>query len=890
MKTWCLSLFVFVSIIHSVLAQSPLTKPIHIEFREHDLETALTMLVNEAGAQISFNHEIISLPGTYTRIFSGQPLIEVLDYLLDGKQLNFTVVGRQVVIVQTTKELRTFNLSGFIEDISTGERLIGASIYLPNSQKGVVSNAYGFYSLTLAEGVQEIYVSYLGYKTVRQQIDIQKNSTLNFQMSPDAYLSEVLVEDTYESARHPSRPGYHTLDLEQMNALPSLGGETDIVRFSSTQPGVLTGTDGYGGIHVRGGNADQNLFLLDGVPVYSPSHAAGMFSIFNSNAVKSAHFYKGAFPARFGGRLSSVYDIRMKDGNNKAFQADGGLSLLAAKMAIEGPIDEASSSFFISGRRSILDPFLVNATKYINQERNNDGFTRFYFYDTHAKVNFQSGNAHRFYVSLYHGNDRFYKNERRSVAFVNQSISDQSETDLLWGNTIGSFRWNWILSPNLFVNTTVYSSTFKFVLLDYYEYLNIVNNDRYREFDIVRFSSLIQDVGGKIDAEYHFGSGTVVRFGGAMTNHRFQPGIIALDEKSVNTDVLVQDGKIKNLDSLPDIALNKSVESEFYIESSYELKPRLYLNGGVYFNYFSTSQRGYFSVQPRIILQYELSNEMGIGISYGHMSQNLHLLTNSGLGLPTDLWVPVTSNVKPLSSRQIDLHVYYHPTDAFMIRLAGFYKQMESVLNWKEGASFLTNGNVLNGNITSDYWETLITSGDAVAKGIEATIKIAHPVVHTDIGYSLSRTYSQFKDINKGVPFPFRYDRTHVLHFMQQWNLTSSLSGNIYWTYATGNPMVLPKERYEVHSLYYSSPGIVYTDKHEFRMKPYHRLDITLQYKIRQNRYQHTLDIGLYNAYNRLNPLYIRIKQNIYNRDQQELVEVALLPVMPILSYQLSFK
>lgn len=870
--------------------QTPLALPVHLKLDNATLQEALDRLLTECGANITFSPDMLPGDTRYSRTFEGQPLNQVLDDLLANTGIGYSVVGRQIALFRRQPVRRSYSLSGFIEDRFTGEKLIGAAIFDPLTLKGTVSNSYGFFSLTLPEGPYRLVISYLGYAGATLFLDLAGHTRRDIQLDPDGRLSEIIVLDQGDSVRYAFDGGTRHLDLQTMRALPALGGEPDLIRHAALQPGVLTGTDGFGGLHVRGGNADQNLFLLDGVPVYNPTHAAGMFSIFNSQAIRSATMLKGGFPARYGGRLSSVFDVHTKDGNNQRLQGEAGLSLMAAKVALEGPIDPESSSFFLSARRSIFDPWLRGATRYVHQERGNSGMTDFHFYDLHGKLNFRSGNSHRFYVSLYHGQDQFHQEEFREVRFRDYNVRDNTQTDLDWGNTVASFRWNWILHPRWFLNTTVYTSSFTFGLLDFYEYARQEQGVTDRRFDLLSFSSRIQDTGARMEGEWHAGNGHTLRFGGGVVRHGFQPGVMALDENAIEAEVFVSNGRVRNLDSLPPIAIIQSLESEAYLESQWLISPEWSLNAGLYLNHFQVQDAAYTSLQPRAHLRWHPHRRFGMGFSYGHMAQNMHLLTNSGLGMPTDLWAPVTANVKPLQARQAEVEISISPAEGLSFELAAYRKDMANILGWRNEANFLVNGNILQGGVPSSYWESLVTSGEGESRGVECAVQAVFGPFRGGLAYSLARTEHRFETINNGQPFPFRYDRTHVLHLHQQWKVSDRLQVNLLWSYATGHPITIPQGRFEVHSPYYVAPGTDFTARNAWRMADYHRLDLTLQYGFQHRRWQHTLDLGVYNLYNRHNPQFIRVKENIYNPEQAELVQVALLPILPVLSYQLAFR
>lgn len=873
----------------TVKGQDPLSQPITISFESFPLELALEWLIDSHDCPLSFSSEFIPQGIYRTGNYKAIPLQNILDDLLLGTSLVYKIVGNQILLVNAPAAPRFHTISGWIEDAHSGEKLIGANVYEETTQKGTSSNAYGFFSLTLPEGFYYLRLSYLGYEELIYPLELNDKKRLNFRLVPGGQLAEILVLANTDSIWSKSQDLGMPINLAQMQALPALGGEPDLVRYSSLLPGVMTGTDGFGGLHVRGGNADQNLFLLDGVPVYSPSHAAGMLSIFDSPSIRSAQLYKGGFPARYGGRLSSVYDVRMKEGNNRRYHGEASLGLIAAKVAIEGPIEKGESSFFVSARRTIMDPWVKGLTRYINQERGNSGFTNFTFYDVNVKMNFKSGDYHRFYVSLYTGNDSYHQEEGRSVRIGQVEVKDSKETDMRWGNTIASLRWNWLLHPKWFLNTTVYSSTFNVNLLDFYEFSSAADNTSDRQFDLLTFSSLIQDNGLRTDGEYHPNHWQVIRFGGSATRHRFRPGVLALTQNNSEADIFVNNGKVRNLDSLPDYKIIPAFELEAYIEDEINLGKQFTANLGLYFNRFMVQDATYQSLQPRIFFQYRPFSRFIINATYGLMTQNLHLLTNSGLGLPSDLWVPVSKQVAPLQSRQAEITLISPLSKSWEIRLSAFSKTMENILAWKSGADFQVNGNILQGGVPPEFWEEFVTTGTGRSEGIEFSLVKTNGNLQGGLYYTLSKTDHQFAEINEGKAFPFRYDRRHVLNIPIQYLVSKQLSFNSTFTYASGNPITLPTGTYDVHSLYYIVQTNIFSSRNGHRLQPYHRLDFNMQYVFQINKLEHTLSLGIFNIYNRLNPLYVRVRRNNYNPNQRDLVAVSLAPMLPIFQYRIRY-
>jgi hypothetical protein len=872
--------------------QDVLAHRVSVAWQGITADEALQRLIDSLQFNISYNSDLFRDDQILIDlVYRDTPLEVILQAILHGKNIGFKPIGRQIVLYPDHSDApAVFTISGWVEDRHTGERLIGAHVMEMGRLKGVASNVYGFYSITLPAGTYTLMASYLGYTPERLTLTLDKNRNVPIYLVQDGQLAEVTVTALPDSVHRRHRDMGIPLDLQQMSTLPSLGGEPDLLRFAALQPGVMTGTDGFGGLHVRGGNADQNLFLLDGVPVYSPSHAAGMFSIFDSPAIRSAQLYKGGFPARYGGRLSSIFDVRTKEGNNRELKAEGSIGLVAAKVAVEGPIDPGSSSFFVSARRTIFDPWLKGLTQFVNQERGNSGFTSFRFYDVNGKMNFRSGEHHRFYISLYHGHDDFHQESGRSVELSGIRASDQSQNDLKWGNTLASFRWNWLLHPQWFVNATIYTSTFNFSLLDFYEFNRQDASGDVRRFDFLSFTSRIQDTGLRLEGEFHPERQHILRFGSSLVRHLFQPGALALDQNSVDAEVFVEGGRVGNLDALPSYSIIPAIQWDAYMEDQFLAHPYFSGNIGLYINAFFVNDAQYWSWQPRVQFNFHPSNRWLIQLSYGHMAQNLHLLTNSGMGLPGDLWVPATSRVRPLEARQYELAVGLELVPNLRLQTNIYHKTMDHLLAWRSGASFLPNGSIFQSAVSPDTWEESVTTGSGTSYGLEMSLIKEAGRWTGSIHYSLARTDHIFPEINDGRSFPFRYDRRHTLHIPQRLRLNPRFSVQAIWTWASGNPITIPIASHEVHSPYYVAPGYLYSDRNGFRLKPYHRLDITMRYVFAGKKTDQALDFGLYNAYNRLNPLYVRSRENIYNPAQRELVEVALIPVLPVVRYEIKLR
>ena len=877
-----------------VLAQDLLDRAVSVDIDNLTLEEALFYLMDKEGVHLSFSNDLIP-DKRVTLQRKNIPLSEVLYLLLKEVSIDFRVVGRQVVLYRRDLVLppakKKFTISGFIRDEQTRELLIGASIYDRNSGKGTVTNEYGFYSLSLTEGEVDLQFSYLGYVTFNQAFKLMEDREINLQLSASLTLAEVVViaKDSSLLQRN-SAMSVNEIDINDVERLPKLAGESDVIRTVHLLPGIQTGADGIGGIHVRGGNVGQNLILIDDVPVYDVSHAAGIFSIFNTDAIRSAKLVKGGFPARYGGRVSSVLDIRTKEGNLKEFKAKANVGLLTASVSAEGPMRKDYSSFFVSGRGSFLDLYLRPVSRYYKDLLGETGETAYDFYDFNAKLNFSFTEQDKVYISVYAGGDDFRNFGQASdvVGVTNVLVNDTTffrlDTDysenLSWGNTVAAFRWNHLFNNKLFLNSTVtysrleldlaYSSTDSIV--DLAEDLTI-----FRDVDFGAYLSSIEDFGAKLDFNLIPSTEHYLRFGVGTTRHLFNPGVLFFNEsvsQGTGTDVLPS-------------RVVQSSEFYAYFEDEIDLG-KLMLNVGFRATNLSVETKTYQFLEPRVSAYYQVFEKFGIKASYSKMTQYLHLLSRSGIGLPTDLWVPSTRNIEPQVAYQYVAGFDLSLGKSASLEVETYHKRMENLLTYSEGANILGN------------WEENVTVGSGTSSGIEFMLKKRFGQNAKGwLSYTYSRTNRTFEEINFNRSYPYKYDRTHdfKLAFTHQFNKWLQLSTT--WQIATGLAFTLPLETFTSNSV----PGaegfpIIVTlteEKNNFRLPDYHRLDLSLNFAFHSKKLSHRFSLGGYNLYSRRNPLYynwvngqvVRVGDELVQ--PQRFVEVRLIPFLPSLSYSLQF-
>lgn len=874
----------------SSYGQRLLDKEISIHFRNETIEAALYKLIDQEEINLSFSNEILP-PKLIKARFKKQKLDHILKGVLEGTSIGFESLENNLIILfrkDIPLSQQRFTISGFLEDAKTGERLISANIYDRRSKKGTITNEYGFYSLTIYGGPVELSFSYLGYETVLYDFLLETDRRINITLLNDLTLEEILViaadQDPEEEKDQISQDNLSITDIE---SLPNLAGESDLVRTTHLLPGVQTGTDGVGGIHIRGGNADHNLILIDGVPIYNISHAAGLFSIFNTSAINSARLSKGGFSARYGGRLSSVLDVHTKEGNKKEFKGRLDLGLLTGRLSLEGPLAKDKSSFFISGRYSYLNWYIRPYTRSLKESRGEAGSSGYQFLDVNAKINHTFSDKDKIYFSFYNGKDRFSNGGSISdtLTLPNQNTGeniyfrfDQSYREILdWGNTVAAFRWNHLYSDKLFGNTTLTFSRLA-VNSDFRNSDSLVlllNNQLIgKALDLARYQSGIEDFGLKLDYDYMPMAEHYLRFGFGMTKRNFTPGVLTLNESLEDIDV---EGAIAN-DPI------ETMEFFAYLEDNISLSEQASINVGFRMATLNVPGKSYFSFQPRLSAFYNANEFLRLKASFSKMNQFLHLLSNSSIGLPTDLWVPATANIKPQSAWQIVAGMDYRFTDLFDFGIEAYFKKMDHLLAITEGASFYND------------WEENVTDGEGRAYGLEFLLKKRMGKATGWLAYSISWADRRFNRINFGRRFPFKFDRRHDLKMVFSYQFNHWLEFTANWIFTSGFTYSFPLEQYD-----YELPGIppidvtIYDGKNDRRMPYYHRLDANFNLYFDTQKRSHIINVGIYNLYNRKNPLYYDLRTRIIVNEQNELeeekepVQVWLLPFLPSLNYTFKF-
>jgi hypothetical protein len=845
-----------------------------VVLKDQPLLDACRLLEQQYGIRFSYSRNVVNLSHKVTLDVRNKPLKKVLKALLSPYDIDYTRVGDQVVLTMKKDPLRT--ISGYVEDAVTGEKLIGATVYSPAHQVGTTTNQYGFYSLTLKKDTNSLAVSYVGYAQQRQSLPATGNRQYTVGLQPLNSLQEVVItENAQPRLQEQTQMSKLNISTAEVKAMPKLLGEADVLRTIQSMPGVSGGMEGSGGMNVRGGSPDQNLILLDGTPVFNSSHVFGIFSVFNPDIVKNTDLYKGAFPARYGGRLSSVVDIAMKDGDMKDYHGEVAIGLIAAKFTVEGPIWKDKTSFVVSGRRSytdlILNDFLNNSVFNVGKE----GQAFAYFYDASVRINHIFSPKDRIYLSAYGGQDNMNIHKQHDYPAI---YKEHTNFRLGWGNLTGTLRWNHVFNERLFSNVTFNYSQY-FFLTDYrynYESYKIVE-----KADLWgRYQSRIQNAVGKIDFDYRPNPRHAIKFGVGATTHIFKPGATFFEDNTGSPSPT--DTAYNNINTV-------GVEMVAYAEDDWEVTKSLHINAGLHAAGFLVEGKFYNSIQPRLGMRLMAPKNWALKLAYTHMNQNIHLLTNNSTNLPTDLWVPSTPNVKPMLSKQVSAGAAKTTRDyQYEFSLEGYYKTMDNVIEYKEDISAFSS------NI--QRWDERVVTGKGKSYGAELMLEKKKGKLKGWIGYTLAWSDRQFPTVNKGRPFPYKYDRRHELEIVLSQRLGKHWEVSANWQYSTGAALTLPVASYEgagepsPHDPGHTDPPRVdhLGERNYFRTPEVHRLDISITYTKQKKHWLKSWNFSVYNAYNQKNGFFYYVKTD-REKKERYLAQLTLLPILPSITYSVRF-
>ncbi|MFA6794767.1 MAG: TonB-dependent receptor [Proteiniphilum sp.] len=827
----------------------------------------LKQIESQTDYRFSYNPELLKNVSPLSLKMQDENIEKVLDTIFSKTDIQFIIRAKHIILKRRPKEI---TISGFIYDRESHESLISANIIDLVTGQGTVSNSFGFYSISLPPGKISLHPSYVGYTPETYSFTTTQDTVIHFFLQPSSLLKEVVVEGELKNPIQHVETGKISFRAATLKAIPAFMGESDVIKALQQMPGVAIGTDAMAGLYVRGGNADENLYLVDGNPLYHVHHLLGLFSTFNPEAVKTMDFYKGSFPARYGGRLSSVVDVRMNDGDMKKTSGAVSIGLISSRLNLQGPIMKDKTSYSVSLRRTYLDLLARPAMYFMNKrnkKENPDNYDKidfgYYFYDFNAKVNHRFSDKSRLYLSLYSGKDKlFFNNESRygntypEVETSNATETSEVQTypisthnteaaniNIGWGTRMASLNWAYAVNSKLFANTTLVYSRFRSDISlyskneDFYTTTDPQTGTKelvstYQFYNPI-YRSGIEDKGYRLDFDYAYNNNHLIRFGTALLHHNFRP------EESRIFRIDNDGSKIKNdTVTYADEQINVK-ELSLYAEDEMDIGQLLRVNAGLHLSGFFVQGKSYLSAQPRLSARYLLSDDLSLKASYGRMSQYVHLLQSSYLSSPNDLWVPITKNVKPLSSYQFSVGLYGRYR-GFDLSAETYYKKSSNQVEYKDGASILTG---------NSRWEDRVAQGIGTSYGVELMAKKSIGNSSGWIGYTLSWTDRQFPggEINQGKRYPAKQDNRHKINavFMHKFNRKFDL--NLSWIYATGNWTTLPEEEYiNMHGV--KEPYI--ERRNNYKMPNYQRLDLSFNYyRYKKKGRMGIWNISIYNTY-----------------------------------------
>ncbi|WP_020532435.1 TonB-dependent receptor [Flexithrix dorotheae] len=851
--------------------QDILDKEISIDWNNISYQEAIEDINHKNG--ITFIYSADYLPTQrITLKLDHQTLRLILTEMFLSTNISYQVFANEIVLSNQPKKTKKYILNGKITDSSTGEELIGVNIWVKSLNSGASSNSYGFYSLPLPEGVYELQISYLGFKVFQKKVGLNRNQRLDFALEPyETQLEEITVTGkTHFENRNVEKlqMSSFSLSAKEIKQVPSLMGENDVIKTIQLLPGVQSGNEGSVGFFVRGGGADQNLILIDEAPVLNPSHFYGIFSIFNPAIIKDVEFSKGGISSKYGGRLSSVLDVRLKEGNYKKFGFSGGIGSISTNLLIEGPINKGKGSYVFAGRRTYAD-LLVKSIPNQNISGNS-----LYFYDFNGKIDYKFNQKNKVSISSYFGNDKF---------------GFQDFYGVNWGNQTISARWNHIFSPKLFSNLTLYTSFFRTKSL-----VNLVENFGYRTKYNVR------NIGAKYNFSYYINAKNFLDFGIDLNHHRYFFGeIVPLIKNSVINEEFIEP--------------SYGIESGVYLSYTTELASKVGVNIGLRYSRFDNKGPGigyiydtedvispetsvnnivdsvfyerkdyynfYHGLEPRLSVRYLIDEQHAIKLSYNRTRQYVHQLSNTNVPSPIDMWAPVNKYIKPQIADQVALGLFRNfGGNMYEASIEAYYKLMQNQIDFKPLANLLLN----------NHLETEILSGNGKSMGLEFFLKKNKGKFTGWLSYTHSKAEREIFGINGNLPYPTSFDRLHDFSIFTNYRPNNFINISANWNYSSGQAYTFPVGKYE-------KDGFIvpfYTSRNGFRLPSVHRLDLSITFYRRmspEHKNESSFNFSIYNVYNRKNTYAYIFRQSEVDRTKTEAVKLYLFTILPSFTYNFKF-
>lgn len=833
---------------------SPFSKKYTPSFLQGSVKKYIKDIEDKTGVHISYSDASVTLKNNVKLSVKETSIYDALHVILDGQNVEIRESGDKILIIpaeqgQQSEVNAGTTINGYVKDNVNKEVLIGAIVYVPELGLGTTTNNYGFYSLSLPAGSHKILCSYLGYATDTLLFTNGK-ARRDITLIPQGTLAEInVVHERQTSADH------NYLNYADIKNRPAVLGENDVMRALQSVSGVQSGTDGTNTIMVRGGDPGQNLNLLDGVPLYYVDHFFGLTSIYNSEAVKCVDFHKGAFPSRYGGRLSSVIDVSTKDGDMQKWGGQFNMGLIKGSLNLEGPIIKDKASIMLSARRTWIDMLWRPVTNSL----------RINFYDINAKANYILDKNNRLYLSIYNGGD--------GLGYDDTATG----TNASWGNTVTSLKWSTIVNPKLFVHTSLTDSRFRFHLKDNQQIIeagSIANNGRFEG------RSAVTELALRMQAHWYATANQHIEFGAHCSRAEFLPAEISSSSGNQNTTTYI----------LPSDKFNSN-ELVFFAENQIQVNERWSVRPGIHFATWFSERFNYPSFQPRFHTSYKIAKHHTIYASYTKMAQFLHLISNTTFGLPTDFWIPSSRKIAPGKSSLVTAGYMGKAGNVLSYNIEGYYKDLRNTVAYAMGKNLFDNS--LN-------WDDKIVQGKGWSYGAEASVKLTLGKFSWSAAYTLSKTMRQFAQLNDNKPFPYRYDRRHNIRTTLLFQPNERFDAAFSWTYMSGESITLPDQIYpdfdnnRLISASTSAPSSNFTYNYvawnNYQLPAIHRLDFGLNFTKKIWKHAHrTWSCGMFNAYGRRNIMFVELVNSDGNGGNFTLKGTGLLSYIPFVSYKLQF-
>ncbi len=860
-----------------------------IRFKDIHISDALLKLSEAAHIPIGFDSKLFNKENkTITRNYQNVDLNTILKDILNGTGISFKYKNKNLILYPA--KIKEVIISGYILDKSSKEKLIGATIFDRTSGRGVIANNYGFFSLKVPVGKHRISVSYIGYKSSDLSIDCKKDMFLEIGLELRNTMNEIIIYDN-DSNTIISEKSVKNIYINDIDGIVSNGGEPDVIHYLQTVPGIQSNADGLGGLNVRGGNADQNIILLDDAQVFYPSHAFGIFSIFNPNAIRSIKFYKEGFKAKYGGRLSSVLDIRTKEGNTKHSSYTFSTSTIATNVAVETPIVKDKSSIFLAARRSHIDPLIDYFASKTKNENENSGSRRYYFYDINLKFHSAITPKDRIYISGYKGND-FYRDKTAysDTTEYDFGLIENQNQKLIWGNSLVSLRWNHIFGNILFGNLTATHSQYGYQgYLDKFSLYSDVDST-FQDIYQSDFISKITDSNIKLDFNLYWNVHNRLNFGIGFLSRNFETKLFQ-NNKNLEYPNSQKLDRLRVSKAVFDPVTFFSKELNLYIEDRMIILKNLVFNIGFHNSFFN--YRGFYhnSIQPRISFDWRLNKTTHCNFSFSKMTQNLHILTSSGGGLPTDIWVPSNQIIAPKNSFMYSARIEKKWKKYWTSIISMYYKKMNGLIQYYDEAKLplITDND-------SSFWEDEVSVGKGKSYGVEMELSYKSPKIFSSIQYTFMNSSRQFEGVNQGEKFVFIYDQPHNLRVDFSMNITPNSKFTLGWNWHTGIPYTKYKSSFKFNPLvndYWfgaeaedGSEGIASTINGA-RLPDYHSLNAKFDINWGK-KYAQSFSIGVTNIYNRKNAYFSYEYVDLFDNENKT-VNKTTFPILPSLRYQIKF-